>query len=140
MVQFYFLSVFCNLVTGVVLFFSVSDRMDGIAGTGTRTLSENNTFLLVMGILSAIVGLLKLFIVMKGIRGGIVIFGDLLPSLGGLFGGFTLLLQYYQRKTSDEFSIHNPVLSLILSSGKYTGAALILIAVLHFFFPTALFL
>ncbi len=140
MVQFYFLSVFCNLVTGAVLFFSASEKTDEITGAGIRTLSENNTFLLVMGILSAIVGLLKLFIIMRGIHGGIIIFGDLLPALAGALGGCTFLLEYYQRKTSDEFAIHNPALSLILASGKYTGAVLILIAVLHFFFPRAIFL
>ena len=98
---------------------------------------QDETFRLVLGILTCITGFFKL---LSAVRGDIPVIGDLIPAFAGLIGGFTLLYDFYkQRSTVDEDSLP-PVVKKIIGARKYVGIGCLLAAILHFLFPTVLFL
>ena len=126
-----------NLVGGLVLLFSDREDSDQVIDSKLTSLARHETFRLVLGILAAITGFFKLLSV---IRGDVPVVGDLLPSLSGLACGFIFLYEFYRTRTAlDEESI--PVfLKSIVNSRKYVGVISVCAAVLHFLFPTILFL
>jgi len=130
MSQFYFLSVSLNLLAGYLLFFwddpDASERKSGF-------LLKNDTFILVVGALSAFTGLVKLF---SPVGGRLPILGDLIPAVVGLVCGFVLLFGYYQRRTSIEDTEHTKKIDGILAGNKKViGAIAFVAAALHFLFP-----
>ena len=187
MLQFYFLSILFNLVTGLLLVNrkdSVSEEKaivpaenasDEVADSGTKksveeasagkassngkaskenaaknsrrkqlkaeiqntSLFESKTFRLVLGILTGLTGILKLVSV---IRSDVPVIGDLLPALAGLAGCFCLILEYYMNTTTIENTL--PVLldKIFIKNSNVIGFLCIVIALLHFVFPTVLFL
>lgn len=148
--QVYFLSVLTSLAVGLMLFFE--DKTAEI-----KYLNEIKVRLII-GIVAAVVGLLKLFVVAK-----VPVVGDLFPVIAGLAGGFTLLLEFYMRNSNTEVSVEtaetenpeseseaavaaekikdNSVIQKIFVANKKTIGVLCMgVAVLHFLFPTVLFL
>ena len=133
MIQLYFLSILCNGLCGYILFTGKENN-----GEKTLQLSFNNpTFHLVLGILSAVIGLLKLLSPFEGIA----ILGDLIPAGAGIISGLLLVFGIYRQDididspgTISRFAI------TLLSFKKTVGLILIVIAVVHFLFPKALFL
>lgn len=96
----------------------------------------NKTFRLVVGILAFIVGLFKLFVVVKS---GVIIFADFFPAVFGLVSGFSILLNLYFSKSSIEF-IPEVLNVLFIKNVTILGFCTIIIAALHFIFPEALFI
>ncbi len=137
MLQFYFLSIMLNLVTGLILVFKSPEKADGEADHQPEEVYETPTFSLVLGILTFGTGFFKILTV---IRGDIPVIGDLFPALAGLAGGFCLLYQYYRNKTAPEFRHHGAFEAIFVDGSKYIGIAVLLAALLHFLFPTVLFL
>ena len=130
MLQFYFLSVSLNLLAGYMLFFwdetAASERKSDLP-------LHNETFILIVGSLSILTGLVKLF---SPVGGRLPIIGDLIPSVIGLVCGFILLFGYYQRRTSlDETENTKKIEGLLAGNKKVIGAAAFVAAVLHFLFP-----
>ncbi len=137
MLQFYFLSVLLNALTGFMLLFVESDEPDAVIEGKLPAAMRDETFRLVLGILTCITGFFKL---LTAVRGDIPVIGDLVPAFAGLIGGFTLLYDFYRRRsTVDEESLP-PVVQKIVNGRKYVGISALLAAVLHFLFPTVLFL
>jgi hypothetical protein len=134
MIQFYFLSILLNGLTGYILGFT-GDEPEGTAASVPGFSLNNNTFRLVLGILITLTGLLKLLSPMD-----IPIIGDLLPALLALAAGFVLFFGYYRdRSTVDSEKIAGLEES-IRRYKKWLGFALLASAGLHFLFPQALFL
>ena len=131
MLQFYFLSVSLNLLAGYMLFF-----WDETAASEERKSDfplQNETFILIVGSLSILTGLVKLF---SPVGGRLPIIGDLIPAAVGLVCGFILLFGYYQRRTSIDETEHTKKIEGLLSGNKKViGAAAFVAAVLHFLFP-----
>jgi len=130
MLQFYFLSIFLNLVAGYLLFFwdevNTSERKNEFSLQG-------DTFILIVGALSAITGLVKLF---SPVGGRLPIIGDLIPAAAGLVCGFVLLFSYYRRRMSIDDTEHTQKIEGILAGNKkIIGALAFAAAVLHFLFP-----
>ncbi|MDR1785289.1 MAG: hypothetical protein LBR23_02315 [Spirochaetaceae bacterium] len=134
--QLWFLSVILNVFCGLALIFSRGG--DGDSGEGVSaapSFFENTTFRLVLGILAVLVGILKLFVTMSRVP----VIGDLLPALGGIAAGGSLLAQNYAASSSgaelpaflDRFCVREK---------KYIGIVSVIVGVLHFVFPQALFL
>jgi hypothetical protein len=99
---------------------------------------HNTTFRLVLGILSALVGILKL---LSPALDGIPFLGDFLPGLGGIAAGFVLIFgSYRERATIASEGALDRVGDAFLKYRKGVGIILLAIAVLHFLFPQALFL
>lgn len=96
----------------------------------------NKTFRLVVGILAFVVGFFKLFVVVKS---GVIIFADFFPAVFGLVSGLSILLNLYFSKSSIEF-IPEVLNVLFIKNVTILGFCTIIIAVLHFIFPEALFI
>ena len=149
MLQFYFLSILLNLLTGLVLLYAdifpeeqnAEEKSEKPLGKIKELISntaffENKTFLLVVGALSTFTGLMKLLSV---VRNDIPVIGDLLPALAGLVGGFTVVLAYYLMTATDPVSLPDAVHNIFIKGHKYIGVFCIVAALLHFVFPGALF-
>ncbi|MCL2270808.1 MAG: hypothetical protein FWC24_05635 [Treponema sp.] len=137
MVQLYFLSIVLNGLAGFLFAFG-EVGMNNTAGGNIKISFVGNGFRLVVGILAAITGLLKLLSPMSGIP----ILGDLLPALAGSIAGFMLIFNFYRENSAnvgsdgkiDRFG------DLFLQNQKLIGFAMFIVALLHFLFPAALFL
>lgn len=137
MLQFYFLSILLNTVTGLVLIFTDRNDSDRSDDAKIPAIIRDETFRLVLGVLTSVTGFFKL---LTAVRGDVPVIGDLLPALAGLAGGFTLLYEFYKtRSTLDQENLH-PIIQKIVSSKRYVGFSCIVAAVFHFLFPTILFL
>jgi hypothetical protein len=110
--------------------------------TSAKTLSftGNPTFNLVLGILSAVTGILKL---LSPTVDRIPILGDLVPAISGIAAGLVLIFGIYRQSTPSASTSTNSLDSLaetLLSFRKPLGLGLLVVALLHFLFPQALFL
>jgi hypothetical protein len=140
MVQLYFLSILCNGLSGYILF-AVNEN-DPVE-SGSRFSLNNPTFHLVLGVLSAVTGVLKLLDPMKEAEGKVVyLLGDLLPAAAGVTAGLLLIFGIYR---TDVSATNNPgaldrLGTSLMKFRKTVGLALFAIAFLHFLLPRALFL
>jgi hypothetical protein len=138
MVQLYFLSILCNALSGYVLFAG----NDNETSEKPSSFADNPTFTLVLGILSAVTGVLKL---LSPTVDKIPILGDIVPAISGVAAGFVLIFGIYRQNTPSA-SISTSTNSLdslaqtFLSFRKPLGLGLLAVALLHFLFPDALFL
>jgi len=135
MVQFYLLSVLLNALTGFVILFAERDE-ERSAGKIPDVLYDE-TFRLVLGILTGVVGFFKFLTV---VRGDVPVVGDLLPALAGLAGAFLLLYEFYRSRNDMDGETSSVFIRSVFSSKRYIGIACIAVAVLHFLFPVVLFL
>jgi hypothetical protein len=138
--QLWFLSVLLNVFAGLVLIFSPrtddGEMMDVSIESAAPAFFQHTTFRLVLGILCALIGIIKLFITLPGIP----IIGDLLPALAGIVGGGSLLVDYYKNSSSLAVEFPAMVRKICIDDRKYAGIVCIIVAVLHFVFPKFYFL
>jgi len=135
MIQLYFLSVLCNGFCGYILF---STGREKSVFKEEITFFQNPTFHLVLGILSGIVGIL----VLLSPYNGIPILGDLIPSIAGIIAAFVIIFGVYRRdvSSSDSDSKLERFGESLLRFRKVVGIILMIVAMVHFLFPQALFL
>ncbi|MDR2476240.1 MAG: hypothetical protein LBD18_00435 [Treponema sp.] len=140
MIQLYFLSILLNGVTGYILITGDGGDTGSIENSLHYSL-RNSTFRLVLGILTAATGILKL---LSPVLDNIPLLGDLLPALAGIAAGFILVFGYYREHSSLSAEEAGGKLDRIgdafLHYKKAAGIALLAAALLHFLFPQALFL
>jgi uncharacterized membrane-anchored protein len=137
MLQFYFLSILLNAITGLILFVTGKESSGMAAERTLPAIMMDETFRLVLGILTGVTGFFKL---LTAVRGDVPVIGDLLPALAGLVGGFSLLYEYYQARAAIDTETLHPFLKKIIASRYYVGIACLSVAGCHFLFPTVLFL
>jgi len=144
MVQLFFLSIVFNGLAGFLFVFADLGK-GGSAEDGAKFTSfdSDGGFRLIIGILAAITGILKLLLPM-GEEGkiGLPILGDLIPAAAGLIAGFMLIFGFYRERSShvDSEEKINRFGEVALHYKKAVGIALLASALLHFLFPKALFL
>ncbi|MDR1144211.1 MAG: hypothetical protein LBK77_08365 [Spirochaetaceae bacterium] len=136
MIQFYFLSIFFNGVTGYVLGIE-HDEAETSLDTGLKFSFRNATVRLVLGILTMLTGLLKLLSVTKG---DIPVVGDLVPALVGLGVGFLLVFEYYNSRSELSTEKADKLALFLKRNKKWIGIIAIASAALHFLFPSVLLL
>ncbi len=159
MMQFYFLSILLNLITGSILLYScenpqdVEDNFDESSENpdlekkskikkifykifGTTKIAEDSLFHLIIGFLTVFTGLVKLLSPCSSP----IFLGDLLPALAGLVGGASLLLLYFSQKSEVEINLPSFLEKIFISERKIVAIALIVIAIVHFIVPGVLFL
>jgi hypothetical protein len=142
--QLWFLSVLLNVFSGLVLVFSTRSGIEADADdeSAAPAFFQHPTFRFVLGILAALIGIIKLFVPIP--RGdalsGIPVIGDLLPALAGIVGGGALLVDYYKNFSSLNIEFPAIVRKICIDNRKYAGIVCIIIAVLHFVFPRFYFL
>jgi hypothetical protein len=138
MIQLYFLSIICNGLSGYILFAGDED----VSFEKNSRFLNNPVFHLVLGIISTVTGILKL---LSPTMDGIPILGDLLPVAAGITSGLLLIFGIYRQETSSTAvtettgTLDRLGLSL-LRFRKSVGLGLIVVAIVHFLFPKALFL
>jgi len=137
MVQLYFLSIVFNGLAGFLFVFADLGEDDSAQNAGKFSFIGSG-FRLVIGILAAVIGILKLLSPMEGMP----ILGDLLPALAGLGAGFILIFGFYRERSPhvDSDEQINRFGEIALHYKKAVGIALLAAALLHFLFPTALLL
>jgi len=132
MPQLYLLSVLCNGLTGYLLFtegYNNSER--------TKISFGNPTVILILGILSAVTGILKL---LSPSMDGILILGDLIPAAAGVIAGIMLIFGIYRQNISSNSGDLDRFGVSLLAFRKPIGIVLMTVAFLHFLIPQALFL
>jgi len=132
MPQLYFLSILCNGLAGYVLFTGKDNDIEI-----TNISMKNSTFHLVLGIMCAVTGVLKL---LSPSFDGILILGDLIPSAAGLSAGLMLVFGIYRQDMSAKAGELDRLGVSLLAFRKPIGIALMAIALIHFLFPQTLFL
>lgn|SRR5574344_1294595 len=169
MLQFYFLSVLLNVVTGLVLVYATdfnrqtqnggdaagqtqpaenAPEANGESGVqtkidqfgkiiGSNSFFDDMTFRLVLGILTGLVGIMKLLSV---VQNDIPVIGDLIPAVAGMCGSVCILLEYYKFRTTLEPHVPPFIKSFFEGGRKYIGVFCIVAGLLHFIFPKVLFL
>jgi len=152
MLQFYFLSILLNLVTGLILVDAPdltkrntkektsvpASKKDGLHIAGTDTaFFDNPGFRLILGLLTVFTGIMKLLSV---VHNDIPIIGDLLPAAAGITGGFALLVEYYIATSTTEVTLSENMQKVFVDGRKYVGVFCIIAGLLHFLFPSVLFL
>ena len=137
MVQLYFLSIVLSGLAGFLFVFADLEE-DNSAENGAKFSFIGGGFRLIVGILAAVTGILKLLSPMEGMP----ILGDLLPALAGLGAGFMLIFGFYRERSPhvDSEEKINRFGEVALHYKKAVGIALLAVALLHFLFPSALFL
>jgi len=137
MAQFYFLSVLTLLIGGTLAASDfLSDKMTSLSVLAD--LAERRSLMLTVGIVTAVVGVLKFFLRAPGDTVAVV--GDLLPALAGIAtGGVILIGQSKTRSVVGEELPEPPARSLV-DYRDPIGLAGVLVGLLHFFFAGAVIL
>jgi len=127
MMQFYFLSVVTNLLIGFMLVFQKQAE--------EIKYLENKTVRLVIGIVACVTGIVKIFVVSS-----VPVFGDFIPFVAGIAGGFTILLEYYIKKKDVVIKEDSFISKVFIANKKIVGIVCLAAGGLHFVFPKVLFL
>lgn len=101
------------------------------------TFLDDSTFRLVLGIVSALVGLMKLLSV---VQNDMPVIGDLLPAVAGLVAAAALLLEFYEVHNSVGSTFPSFIQKIFFDGRKYLGVFCIIAGLMHFVFPRVLFL
>jgi hypothetical protein len=136
MIQFYFLSILLNGLSGYALTRDTGDD-DIVLDTGFRFSFYNETCRLILGAATILMGLLK---ILSSVRGDVPVIGDLVPALAGLLAGFILVFEYYRGHSTLEPEHTEKIEQLLIHNKKWAGYFALAAAVLHFLLPTVLFL
>lgn len=138
MLQFYLLSILLNCVAGFILISNKTPQAENESlETKTPDLFKDKTFKLVIGIMCCFSALVKL---LTSFPGAVPILGDLIPSVAGLLGGVSLLIEYYITQSPSEAKLNPKLETIFIANKKYIGILCILSALLHFLFPKVILL
>ena len=132
MIQLYFLSILCNAISGYVLF----TENDNMAGDKPGFSISNPVFYLVLGIVSAVVGILKLLSPTYNLdyTKGVFFLGDLLPAAAGIIAALMLIFGIYRNDNSAKSGELERIGVNLLVFRKPIGVGLLAVALLHFLF------
>ncbi|MCR4941142.1 MAG: hypothetical protein K5930_13735 [Treponemataceae bacterium] len=123
--QFYFLSVFFNLLVGASLTFPNFKITELFPG-------REKIFKIVVGIAAAFTGLMKFIFV---VQPDFVILGDFLPALTGIVGGICYIIDSMSDNTEKTVKLNPFFENLFVKGKKYVGIVSMAVAVIHFIFP-----
>jgi len=137
MYQIYFLSILANIVAGIAIGFDRIDERLRLHAVFNPELFHHTGFRLAMGLITFVVGFLKLLSVTPG---DVAVVGDLLPALMGMVMGAVLVFQYYQERVSVRSATIESLHGFVERYAAAIGTIGIFIAVVHFFLHRVLFL
>jgi hypothetical protein len=136
MIQFYFLSILLNGLSGYALTRNTDD--DAIVlDAGFRFSLYNETCRLILGAATILMGLLK---ILSSLRGDVPVIGDIIPALASFLAGFILVFEYYRSRSTLEPEHTEKIEQVLIHNKKWVGYFAMAAAVLHFFLPSVLFL
>ena len=132
MAQFYLLSFIANLVAGLALSSDfLAERVPFLGGLGK--LREKRGSAITLGLVTAVVGVLKL--IFKSPGETVAFAGDLLPGLVGISLGAVLLTEAFQQKTVTTTETAAVDSKKILSYRVPIGIAGVAVALIHAIMP-----
>lgn len=161
MLQFYFLSILLNVLTGFVFvvtagksgdlsgedendLFSddvISEEKSEVSSKAKSSASgdffQNQTFNLVLGVLMLLVGFLKL---LSPVQYDLPLVGDFIPALAGIAGGAALIVQWLSEKAESVIEIPQVLKDMLINGRKAIGCFCFISGILHFVFPSVPFL
>jgi len=137
MEQFYLLSIVANVIAGLAL---SSDYLGKRVPffSSFKTFRENRSAEISLGVVTAIVGVLKLIIRSPGEK--IPVAGDLLPGIAGVALGLLLLVEAFQQKEEASSESIAKVKQTVFNYRVPISITGVAIALIHFFIPRILFL
>ncbi len=136
MYQFYFLSIFVNLIGGILLSGDVLNKQFSKLEM-LQELFKAPSYIIGFSIFSAITGIFKIISVFAG---DVPVIGDLIPALLNIVIAVYLFISW-QKNKKEELKPALEKTDVII--GKYEniiGITAIIVALLHFFFPDVLFI
>ncbi len=136
MVQFYFLSIFVNLIGGLLLAGEVLNKQFSKLDI-LQELFKAPKYLLSFSIFSAVTGIFKIISVYNG---DVPVVGDLIPALVSMVIAVYLFLSWQKNKSVEINTALEKTDTLIEKYRNIIGIAAIVVSVLHFFFPDVLFI
>lgn len=131
------LSILFNLIAGISVAYSLLDERFGIRSYFAPEGFTDPRFRLVFGILTFVVGFLKLIFVVPG---SVVVLGDFLPALTGMLLGFILVLFFYLDRATIKSDGVQRLESLFIGNAGIFGVGGIVVTILHLLFSRAVFL
>lgn len=137
MIQFYFLSIVANFLSGTTLASDYIIEKFPSFKLFQELLVKRRTRIS-LGFLTAIVGILKLIVQPVGERPYVA--GDLVPALVGIALGSALLVDYFKERVTVPAETMGKVEDAIISYRIPLGVLGVIVALLHFFIPRALLL
>jgi hypothetical protein len=137
MIQFYFLSIFFNVLAGYLLVSGDEGEALEIRPGFSLFSLKDETFKFVLGILSALTGLFK---ILSPVEGDLPVLGDFVPALSGFAAGFVLVFEYYKNRAVLTGENSETLSQTLIRNKKIVGFIALIAAILHFLFPRALLL
>jgi hypothetical protein len=137
MYQFYFLSILLNLLAGIALAFDSLDEKLGLSRFFNREVFAQSGFRVTVGILTLIVGVFKFLSVTAG---NVPVVGDLLPAVMGVLLGLSLIVMFYKDRSTVSSPIIETLDAVLIKNRTVLGVLGIIAAIMHFLFPSVLFL
>ncbi|MBN2658129.1 MAG: hypothetical protein JXR86_13800 [Spirochaetales bacterium] len=137
MLQIYFLSVLTNIVAGLTISSKfLSTKIDGFLVFSEKM--ENRMFRVVLGSITLLTGL---FALLNHSETSMAILGDLLPAVTAMAMGLILFINYFfSGEENGDNKFVQSVKELTDKYGNVLGIAGIIVGLIHFLIPTALFL
>lgn len=137
MLQIYFLTVLTNIMAGLTISAPfLSTKIEGFKLISEKM--ENKLYRVILGSITLITGLFALLNINSE---SIAIIGDLVPAVSAIAMGITLIIYYFFSSDSDEnMKIVSTIKNMSEKYGNIMGIAGIIIGIIHFIIPTALFL
>ena len=132
MVQFYALSVFVNLIAGLV----VSTDSEDIKNTTllkVRDFVKDQTVGFTWGLLALVIGVFKL---LSPLQGDVPVVGDIVPAVSGIALGVVMLFDFFKAGTQISSEIVDKIGGHIAKHRRAIGLFGMVSAVLHFFMPS----
>jgi hypothetical protein len=137
MPQIYLLSILANVVAGLTLSGDYLGSKFSLFAT-FKNLSGNRTAQVIIGIVTLVVGALKIFILSP--RESVPVAGDLLPALTGIVLGAALLVEASMAKIEGGEEKLGKLSKAVLGYRVPLGIFGVIVGILHFLFPGTLIL
>ena len=129
MVQFYFLSIFVNLIGGLLLAGEILNKQFSKLDI-LQELFKAPTYLLSFSIVSAVTGIFKIISVYNG---DVPVVGDIIPALVSILIAVYLFVSWQKSKEQEVNTALEKTDSLIEKYRNILGIAAIVVSLLHFF-------
>lgn len=136
MLQIYFLTVLTNIISGLTISAPfLSTKIEGLQLFSEKM--ENKLYRVILGCITVISGL---FALLNTSGDNIAIIGDLVPAVTAMAMGLILVVFYFFKDDENSSQSVKTVKELSKKYGNIIGIAGIIIGLIHFLIPSALFL
>ncbi len=137
MIQFYLLAVCLNIAGGLILSADFFSEKIPFAATLRDSVQEKQSWRIIFIVLLLFTGVFKVLSVTKG---DVPVVGDLLPALSLLLIGISSLSGFFAEKSDTEGTFFHRMNAVLTPNNHIIGVSALVLGLLHFLFPSVLFL